>query len=78
MIKNSCSKVKKCAKCRDNIYTFEMRKNLNNGRVEHLKGQCKHVAERVDDIVLSEDKKLLSFIGLVLCIICLLLRLNDG
>lgn len=78
MIKNSCNKVKQCAKCRDNIYTFEMRKNLNNGRVEHLKGQCKPVSERVDDIVLSDDKKLLAFIGLVLCIIILLLGVHDG
>ena len=38
-IKSSCKKTKICAKCKDIIYTFERRKNGNNGRVEHL--QCK-------------------------------------
>ena len=40
MIKLSCNKVKFCAKCHKPIYSFEMRKNINKDRVEHLKGQC--------------------------------------
>ena len=40
MIKMSCNKVKKCAKCGKDIYTHEIRKNRNNGTVEHLRGQC--------------------------------------
>lgn len=33
----SCIKVKRCSKCGDNVYSFEIRKNRNNGTVEHLK-----------------------------------------
>lgn len=40
--------------------------------------ECGYTSKRVDDIVLSENKKLLAFIGLVLCIIFLLLGVNDG
>ena len=37
MIKRSCNKVKTCCKCRENIYSYETRKNRNNGTSEHLK-----------------------------------------
>lgn len=40
-IARSCNKVKVCAKCKKDIYTFETRKNRNNGTCEHLKGECK-------------------------------------
>lgn len=40
MIKNSCNEVKKCAKCKQDIYSFEKRDNRNNGQVTHLKDQC--------------------------------------
>jgi hypothetical protein len=38
IIKRSSKEVKTCAKCHENVYTFEARKNRNNGDVEHL--QC--------------------------------------
>ncbi len=38
MIKLTSNKVKTCCKCRDNIYTFEIRRNRNSGATEHL--QC--------------------------------------
>lgn len=37
MIKRSSNKVKICCKCKENIYTFEIRKNRNHGKAEHLK-----------------------------------------
>jgi hypothetical protein len=40
MIKNSSNEVKECAKCKQDIYSFEKRDNRNNGKVVHLKGQC--------------------------------------
>lgn len=33
----SCIKVKICAKCRENIYTGDVRRNRNNGTAEHFK-----------------------------------------
>ena len=40
MIKRSSKQTKTCSKCKQPVYSFETRKNLNNNRVEHLKGQC--------------------------------------
>lgn len=43
MIKNSSNKTKFCAKCKQEVWSFEKRKNINKTRVEHLKGQCRSV-----------------------------------
>jgi len=40
-LSRTCTKVRECAKCKGDIYTFEPRWNKNNGRCEHLKGECK-------------------------------------
>lgn len=40
-IATSCNKVKVCAKCKKNVYTFEKRKNRHNGTCEHLKCEVK-------------------------------------
>jgi hypothetical protein len=37
MIKRSSKQTKTCAKCKRPVYSFEVRKNLNNKRVEHLR-----------------------------------------
>lgn len=36
----TCKRVKKCAKCKGKIYTFQARKNRHNGTAEHLKCEC--------------------------------------
>ena len=42
-ISNSSGKLKRCIRCRKNIYRFEKRKDGRNGRVFHLKDQCNAV-----------------------------------
>ncbi len=66
MIKNSCKEVKFCAKCKQEVWSFERRDNLNNGRVEHLRGQCPTIKEKTSNGFPA------AFIGLMMLVIYVL------
>ena len=82
MIKNSCNEVKQCAKCGEEIWSFERRENRNSGSVVHLKGQCSDRMNRPpgsDNPVVGKDSigldnvKCFKFIGLLMILIMVLL-----
>ena len=39
-IARSSKDVKKCVRCKQDIYTFETRKNLKHGKAKHLQCPC--------------------------------------
>ena len=79
MIKNSCKDVKFCAKCGEEIWSFERRENRNSGSVVHLKGQCSDRMNRPpgsDNPVVVDSLdyvKCFKTIGLLMILIMVLL-----
>ena len=81
MIKDSCNTTKFCAKCGEEIWSFERRENRNSGSVVHLRGQCSDRLNRppgsdnpvVVDSIGLDNVKCFKLIGLLMILIMILL-----